>query len=330
MDLVNDVLNIILSFAKHPESAIVCKNWYSIIIENAKVCSKCNKITKIYSKYIWKTDYGDLLCHMHAKHKKIYKILDVKITNLLPLKGLFEKLLVMMPSINICMQFISSNENCIKLCINNFVYEFVDENSNIQYFDKFVGKTEKIHVNVNVYELYTFIKYLNDNEPLLFRINNNGNLEIKGDNIMNLYTHTLIDYTYNSYGSDCIIEINSIKFSKMCNDFIDDTGYVTIECFTNKIICTSKDTNKKYIYELFNSKNYLINMHNGVDIVSIKLYNDNFGDSQPICGLFKFKNISQLEYIKQYSKCIKIYIQHDKSTAIEYSDSQGRKIFYVI
>ncbi len=230
MNLNDDVLNLILSFTQNPECVIVCKIWYDIIIKNSSKCLKCKKIIKMYDYVIWKTDEDDDLCHMHALHKDTYKILDVVITNILPLKNLFEKISIFAPELPIYMNFIymgfSKDDSSIVIRAEDETCRFIEKNCKPQYFNSFIGKSTEMIANINVLELYNFISSFDINEIFLFRINNKKQLEIKVQNLMDKYM--LISQNKNLKKSrprkkidiseyfvyDCAIEISFDEFKR--------------------------------------------------------------------------------------------------------------------
>ncbi len=346
MFLNDDVLNLILSFTQNPECVLVCKKWYNIIIKNSSICSECKKITKIYDYVIWKTDEGDDLCHMSALHKDTYKILDVVVTNILPLKNLFEKISIFAPELPIYMNFIymgfGEDDSYIIIRAEDENCRFIEENCDKQYFNDFIGKSTEMIANINVLEFYNFINSFNINEIFLFRINNKKQLEIKAQNVMDKYV--LIPQNKNPKKSrsrkkidiseyfvyDCAIEISFDEFKKTYNKFKSDTKYIDIECSTNKITFTSRETNIQSIYNLCIESSCICKNK----IISNIRNKEKFSNSEIICGMFKFENLSNIENIGNNGKSndkIGILIKHNTAVAFvsdyNYINNYGNIIF---
>ncbi len=332
MELNDDVLNLILSFTQKPECVIVCKKWYNMVIKNSPKCLNCNKITKMYDYCIWQTDDDDLVCHMHALHKNTYKTLDVEITNILPLKSLFEKMLVLMPKMSAFIYFITTSRNYIIIYSKEKEYEFIDENSLMEFFSKFIGKTKNIIVEINVLELYNFINTFSNNEIFLFSVNNKNNLEIKIKNSMYKYKSNPVTNPINSCAIDCSFEIEVYDFSTAICNIKNDTENVEVKCYADKIIFSSKETNKQNIYETGCNEND--NFREG--IVSIDRNKGRFKDTDILCGTFKLKNIlninaGNLNILNINSVTdIKFFMIHNTSLAITYVNFIGQRIFHLL
>ncbi len=332
MNLNDDVLNLILSFTQNPECVLVCKKWYNIIIKNAKLCSKCNKITKMYDYDIWQTDDDDLVCHMHALHKDTYKILDVEITNILPLKNLFEKMIKLMPKMSAFIHFTTNIYNHIAIYTIEKRHEFIDETSSVKFFNDFIGKKKNIVVEINVFELYNFINTFDNNEIFLFSINNKNNLEIKIKNSIDKFTATPVIDPINSCFVDCTFEIEQHDFIMACYNIKDDTENVEVRCYNNKIIFSSKETNKESVHELVN--NSVNDYREG--ITSINRNGAKFNDCDIICGSFKLRNIlkNDIENLKMSKfetiTSIKFVMLHNTALAITYLNYGGQNKFHLL
>ncbi len=358
MNLNDDVLNLILSFTQNPECVIVCKIWYNIIIKNSSKCLKCKKIIKMYDYVIWKTDKGDDLCHMHALHKDTYTVANVVITNILPLKNLFEKILMFAPKMPTYMNFISLfGDNSIFIRAKDESCEFIDENYDTKYFNKFIVKNTEAVANINVLKLYNFINSFNNDETFLFRINNKRQLGVKVQSSKDKYiiiyeteesikcrpTFCIFDMSSN-FIYDCMFEISLNDFKRTCNTFKTNTKNIEIECFTDKIIFTSKETNMQSIYESCSGSDHIC-MFCDNKIISISRNKEEFDDSKTICGTFKFENmknikpdygINLIDTIEINNNVnlignIRILINHNMAIAFVYSNSQngGWKYIYL-
>lgn len=82
MSLNEDILNIIFKNTNNYYCAIVCKQWYNIILKNSKICDKCtekhgcHKIIQMYDNELWFTDPLDTVCHgYYSPDLDYYKIL---------------------------------------------------------------------------------------------------------------------------------------------------------------------------------------------------------------------------------------------------------------
>jgi hypothetical protein len=132
-----------------------------------------------------------------------------------------------------------------------------------------------------------------------------------------------------------MFEISFDDFRKTCLNLKTDTKSIEIKCFTNKIIFTSKETNKQSIYKLC-SKNNDISVNFNNKIISIDRNKKIFDDTKIICGTFKFDNLSNIKTFERINLTeniqmnndvnlfgnIEILIKHNVAIAFKYNYSQ--------
>jgi hypothetical protein len=77
----HDILGVIYNFADNYNCALVCKEFYNIIVKNSTICKTCNKFTKIFDKVQWITDEtdkhtnGNIICHGYYKNIEYYSMI---------------------------------------------------------------------------------------------------------------------------------------------------------------------------------------------------------------------------------------------------------------
>jgi hypothetical protein len=69
----HDVLGLIYDFTNNDNCMLVCKEWQNIILKNALICIRCNKLYKIFGTTQWITDDEDPICHGYYGEREYYK-----------------------------------------------------------------------------------------------------------------------------------------------------------------------------------------------------------------------------------------------------------------
>lgn len=86
MQILNDdVLGIIFTLTNNYYCALVCKDFYHLIKNNAVICSTCHKFTSIYGHVQWITDETDIydnkiICHGYYKNIEYYTMIKRMLT----------------------------------------------------------------------------------------------------------------------------------------------------------------------------------------------------------------------------------------------------------
>lgn len=167
----DDILDNIFQFVPNIELVLVCKKWYQIIVKKNNVCEKCNKIIKIYDKNIWETDECDVDCHM--KHSELnYKILDIELVNIIPLKHIFN-VLNKKNKIGEFVMIFKQNRIMHTQLMTNDRCSLFDITLNENYFSKYKIKTKKIFVGIQSQEFAQMLNHIDNDCKIYISVYNN-------------------------------------------------------------------------------------------------------------------------------------------------------------
>lgn len=265
MNLTYDVFNLLLSYVNNPQCVLVSKEWSRIIMQQSKICTTCNKITKMHNHEFWSTDPDDVTCHMHAHYKSTYKILDVAIVDIYPLKKIFDKL-KKLGLTEVTLEFKCDKSIYINI-LNAAKSILLNATLKANYFNKFISKTKNVMVAVEVQQIINLMKCLDNNCEISLIVTNDHNLKIKSYNtecnvrLMDLPLHK---FPIPSTQFDASVTINSKKIIAICNNLSRIDKYATIELFKNKVFfsCQNGPSSIKIESDAENKTNILVkNQH---------------------------------------------------------------------
>jgi len=239
MNIPNDVLNLILSYTQYPECTLVCRDWHNLITQNGNICSKCNKITKMYDYDIWHSDDGDKKCHMNL-------MLRVEILHFQMLSNILNQLEKL---VDYCHMVFDNDKNMITIKEFTKDKEIISIQFGKSTFKFLMCKKNIIIIGVNIKE---FNAYLNSfqcdgnlhlsiysdtkSAPKYLNISANNKILKYGLPNINYIDINIPDYIYDA---KCTMRIKD--FINICKLFSEN---VTITCSANKI--SFKSNNAKY------------------------------------------------------------------------------------
>lgn len=213
--------------------------------------------------------------------KDNYHILKVKTSQTAAIKKMIKKLKKFSEYLNI--SFIGTN-TMEKITINNLSDDrsaFVKIDLNASNLEKFYCKDQVIKAGVRTEEFYSILKTLDNNEPLVFymdddsrnilhirgTINDIHHTNFKTDTVIRLVDHVDPIMSPKQIEFQNVFTIDSEKFYKIC-DLCDSFDYITITTCNKSIIFNAKNESDVLHLSYENTRNN--NQDNNRESVQVK------------------------------------------------------------